>query len=231
MKNAAKQIDRKILKTLEPLNTLNPILLDELATKSIIDEVPADRIICRHSEKDSRQIYLLCGKIEVVKPGETKTTIIKSKSALKTPIAEGSPRNVTLKAKTASTLLYIDADLLELLMSDEPELNTNYQVTETEENNDDWMLTFLQSPAFLQLPTENIQKLLTHMEEIPVKKDQVIITQGDTDDNYYIVKSGSCNVHRQPYKGSANVLLAVLPTGSGFGEEALISNGSRNATI
>ena len=232
MKNTPNQIDRKILKTLEPLNRLNPILLDELAAKSIIDEVPADRIICRHGENDSRQIYLLSGQIEVVKAGETKTTIIKSKTALKTPVAEGSPRIATLKAKTASTLLYIDADLLELLMSDEPELNATYQVSEIgAKNDDDWMLAFLQSPAFLQLPTENIQKLLTHMDEIPVKKDQVVITQGGTDDNYYIIKSGSCNVHRKPYKDAANVLLAVLPAGSGFGEEALISNGSRNATI
>jgi len=232
MKNALQQIDRKILKTLEPLNRLNPILLDELAAKSVIDEVPAGKIICRHGENDSRQIYLLSGQIEAVKAGETKTKVIKSKSPLKTPLAEGSPRTVTLKAKTNSTLLYIDADLLELLMSDEPELTPTYEVTEiTAEESDDWMLTFLQSPAFLQLPTENIQKLLTHMEEIPVKKDQVVINQGATDDNYYIIKSGSCNVHRQPYKGSANVLLAVLPTGSGFGEEALISNGTRNATI
>ncbi|MDH5600878.1 MAG: rhodanese-like domain-containing protein, partial [Gammaproteobacteria bacterium] len=36
---------------------------------------------------------------------------------------------------------------------------------------------------------------------------------------------------RQPVADSANVLLATLPTGSGFGEEALISNGKRNATI
>ncbi|NOQ30022.1 MAG: cyclic nucleotide-binding domain-containing protein [Helicobacteraceae bacterium] len=122
--------------------------------------------------------------------------------------------------------------MLELLMSDEPELNPTYEVTEiTADDSDDWMLSFLQSPAFLKLPTENIQQLLTHMEEIPVKKDQAVITQGDTDDNYYIIKSGSCNVHRQPYKGSANVLLATLPKGSGFGEEALISNGTRNATI
>ncbi len=232
MKNSSTQIDRKILKTLEPLNRLNPILLDELAAKSIIDEIPAGRLICRHGEKDSRQIYLLSGQIEVAVPGETKTTVIKSKSALKTPIAEGSPRTVTLKAKTASTLLYIDADLLELLMSDEPQLSSTYEVTEiTADDSDDWMLTFLQSPAFLQLPTENIQKLLTHMEEIPAKKDQIVIKQGDKDDNYYIIKSGTCNVHRQPYKDSAGVLLAVLPTGSGFGEEALISNGSRNATI
>ncbi len=232
MKNTSKQIDRKILKTLEPLNRLNPILLDELAAKSIIDEVPAGKIICRHGEKDSRQIYLLSGQIEAVKAGESKTKVIKSKSALKTPLAEGSPRTITLKAKTNSTLLYIDADLLELLMSDEPELNATYEVTEiTEDDSDDWMLSFLQSPAFLQLPTENIQKLLTHMEEIPAKKDQIIIEQGATDDNYYIIKSGSCNVHRQPYKNSASVLLAVLPSGSGFGEEALISNGTRNATI
>ena len=233
MKNSSKQIDRKTLKTLEPLNRLNPILLDELAAKSIVEDLPADRIICRHGEADPRQIYLLSGQIEVVTPGEKKTKIIKSKSALKTPIAEGSPRTATLKTKTASTLLYIDADLLELLMSDEPELNPTYEVTEitADDNDDDWMLSFLQSPAFLQLPTENIQQLLTHMEEIPVKKDQVVITQGNTDDNYYIIKSGSCNVHRQPYKGSASVLLATLPKGSGFGEEALISNGTRNATI
>lgn len=234
MNNSSKQIDRATLKTLEPLNRLNPILLDELAAKSIVDEVPAGKIICRHSEKDSRQIYLLSGQIEAAFAGKTKTKVIKSKSALTKPIAEGSPRTVTLKAKTNSTLLYIDADLLELLMSDEPELNSVYEVTEIDANNsdgDDWMLTFLQSPAFLQLPTENIQKLLTHMDEIPVKKDQVVIKQGDNDDNYYIIKSGTCNVHRQPYKGSASVLLAVLPTGSGFGEEALISNGTRNATI
>ena len=232
MKNSSKQIDRKILKTLEPLNRLNPILLDELAAKSILDEVPAGKIICRHGEKDSRQIYLISGQIEVVTPGETKTRVIKSKSALKTPLTQGSPHNVTLKAKTATTLLYIDADLLELLMSDEPQLNAAYEVTEIEaDTGDDWMLTFLQSPAFLQLPTENIQKLLTHLEEIPAKKDQVVIKQGGTDENYYIIKSGSCNVHRQPYAGSANVLLATLPTGSGFGEEALISNASRNATI
>ncbi len=233
MKNSSKQIDRKTLKTLEPLNRLNPILLDELAAKSIVEEVPADRIICRHGEADPRQIYLLSGQIEVVIAGEKKTKIIKSKSALKAPIAEGSPRTATLKTKTTSTLLYIDADLLELLMSDEPELNPTYEVTEitADDSDDDWMLSFLQSPAFLQLPTENIQQLLTHMEEIPVKKDQVVITQGGTDDNYYIIKSGSCNVHRQPYKDSANVLLATLPKGSGFGEEALISNGTRNATI
>ena len=232
MKNPSTQIDRKILKTLEPLNQLNPILLDELAAKSIIDEIPAGRIICRHGEKDSRQIYLISGQVEVVTPGETKTNIIKSKTALKTAIAVGTPHRATLKAKTDSTLLYIDADLLELLLSDEPQLSSTYEVTEiSSSDEDDWMLTFLQSPAFLKLPTENIQKLLTHMEEIPVKKDQVVINQGDKDDNYYIIKSGSCNVQRKPHPDSANVLLAVLPTGSGFGEEALISNGSRNATI
>lgn len=233
MKNSSAQIDRKILKGLKPLDRLNPILLDELAAKSIVEEIPAGRIICRHGEKDSRQIYLLSGQIEVAAPGDVKPKVIKTKSALKSAIAEGSPRTATLKAKTVCTLLYIDSDLLELLMSDEPQLTSAYEVSEisADQDNDDWMLTFLQSPAFLQLPTENIQKLLTHMDELPVQKNQVVIQQGNKDDNYYIIKSGSCSVHRKPYENSANVLLAVLPTGSGFGEEALISNGTRNATI
>lgn len=235
MKNSSKQIDRSILKSLEPLNRLNPILLDELAQKSIIDEVPAGRIVCRHGEKDSRQIYLIEGQVELVIPGQPDVKLIKSKSPIKTPIAQGSPRRVTLKTKTDSTLLYIDADLLELLMSDEPELGSSfssYEVTEiSAEDSDDWMLSFLQSPAFLQLPTNNIQKLLVEMDELKVKKDQIIIQQGAKDDNYYILKSGSCNVHRKPHANSANVLLAVLQSGSGFGEESLITNGTRNATI
>lgn len=235
MKTSSNKIDRKTLKLLEPLNRLNPILLDELAEKSIVEEVPAGRIICRHGEKDSRQIYLMSGQIEVVTPGETGVKVLKSKSPLTKAIAEGSPRTATLKTKTISILLYIDADLLELLMSDEPELGNSaatYEVTEiTAEDSDDWMLTFLQSPAFLKLPTENIQKLLVQMDEVNAQKGQVVITQGAKDDNYYIIKSGSCNVHRKPYENAANVLLAVLPTGSGFGEESLISNGTRNATI
>ncbi|MFK5914074.1 MAG: cyclic nucleotide-binding domain-containing protein [Woeseiaceae bacterium] len=232
MKNAAKQMNRKVLKTLEPLNRLNPILIDELAAKSIVEDVPAGRIICRNGEKNSRHIYLLTGQVEIASPSDTKTKILKAKSPLTTPITQVSPYQATIKAKTNSTLLYIDSDLLELLLSDEPELTTSYEVSEiSSDDADDWMLTFLQSPAFLQLPTANIQKLLTHLEEIPAKKDHVIIKQGSTDDNYYIIKSGSCNVHRQPSKDAAHILLAVLPTGSGFGEEALISNGSRNATI
>lgn len=230
MNNTAVQIDRNMLKKLIPLNQLSLPALEEIASKSTIETVASGRIICRNGDKDSRIIYLLSGQVEQSVPGQPESKTIKAKTPLETAIADTVPKQATLKAKTEVTLLYVDSDLLELLMSDTT--SSHYEVTEiSSDDSDDWMLTFLQSPAFLQLPTENIQQLLVRMEEISVKKGQVVIEQGGSDEYYYIIKSGSCSVNRKPYSDAADVLLAVLPTGSGFGEESLIINGKRNATI
>ncbi|MGD8795376.1 MAG: cyclic nucleotide-binding domain-containing protein, partial [Thiohalophilus sp.] len=94
-----------------------------------------------------------------------------------------------------------------------------------------WMLRFLQSRAFLKLPTENIQAILMRMEELPAQKGEAILQQGDQDDYYYIVQSGRCSVSRRPAPKAGEVQLATLQEGDGFGEEALITNGRRNATI
>lgn len=230
MANSATKIDRKLLSDLEPLNRLSAIDQDELAAKSVVETVPAGRVVFRNGEKDQRYVYLLSGQVELIIPGKPDPKIIKTKTPLSEPLAQEFPRPVTLKTKTACSFLYIDADLLEFMMSDG--LDSAIEVTEIDsDDSDDWMLTFLQSPAFLQLPTENIQQLLVRMEEMHAKKGQLIIQQGATDDFYYIIRSGSCDVTRKPYADAAEVPLAILPTGSGFGEEALITNSKRNASV
>jgi CRP-like cAMP-binding protein len=224
-------IDKKILKSLEPLGSLSLDKINELATKSTVEEIPAGRIVFRQGERDKRVIYLLNGQIEVTATGKASGDFIKAKTEeARHPIAPSLPRPGTAKTKTNCKLLFIDSDLLEILMDEDT--SALIEVEELSADDDSaWMLRFLQSRAFLKLPTENIQTLLMKLEEVPTKKGDIIIQQGDKNDYYYIIRSGRCAVSRRPAPKAKEVQIAILNAGDGFGEEALITGGSRNATI
>lgn len=224
-------IDKKILKSLEPLGSLSLDKLDELAAKSTVEDMPAGRILFRQGERDKRVIYLLNGQVEVTATGKASGDLIKAKTEeARKPIAPTLPRQGTAKTKSICKLLFVDSDLLEILM--EEDTSGLIEVEELSADDDSaWMLRFLQSRAFLKLPTENIQTLLMKLEEVPAKKGDIIIQQGDKNDYYYIIRSGRCAVSRRPAPKAKEVQIAILNTGDGFGEEALITGGSRNATI
>ncbi len=233
MSGAREYLQVKFLKTLEPLSSLSIDKLEEIANKSQVEELPPGRVIFRQGERDSRSTYLLSGTLELQVTGNPRSDTLKAKTAdSRYPVAQEWPRPSTCRSKTNVVLLHIDSDLLEILLSNDP--SGTYEVTEIgvqEDPESDWMLKFLQSPAFLQLPTENIQTILVKLEEMPVKAGDVVIKQGSADDYYYIVKQGKCSVSRRPAPKTDEIRLAILGPGDGFGEEALITNGKRNATV
>ena len=233
MSGAKEFLQVKFLKTLEPLGSLSVDKLEEIANKSQVEELPPGRVVFRQGEKDSRCIYLLSGQLELQITGNPRTETLKAKTAdTRYPVAQEWPRPSTCRTKTNAVLLTIDSNLLEILLSDDP--SGRYEVSEIgieEDSESDWMLRFLQSPAFLRLPTDNIQQLLMKLQEFPVKAGQAIISQGESDDGYFIVKQGRCAVARRPAPKAEEVRLAVLGPGDGFGEEALITHGKRNATV
>ena len=229
----AKYLNAKFLKTLEPLSKLSIDKLNELASKSSVETLPPSRILFRQGERDSRSIYVLSGQVELTVAGSKPETLKAKTHEAKYPIAQSLPRPSTGKTRTNCELLYIDTDLLEILLDGDDVPSGNYEVTEinAEDDANGWMLKFLQSRAFLTLPTENIQQLLMKMEEISAKRGDVILKQGDKNDYYYIVKHGKCGVSRRPTPSAEEVQVAILSMGDGFGEEALITDGKRNASV
>jgi rhodanese-related sulfurtransferase len=83
--------------------------------------------------------------------------------------------------------------------------------------------------AFAQLPAAHIDELLKRFVRIGVKAGQVVIREGAEGDYYYVVEKGKCRVERTV--GGVCVLLAELKGGDAFGEEALVSEAKRNATV
>jgi len=90
-------------------------------------------------------------------------------------------------------------------------------------------LSNLKYGAFAQLPSAHIEELLKRFKRFETRTGETIIKEGDEGDYYYVVESGRCRVERMI--GGVSMLLAELKSGDAFGEEALVSEAKRNATV
>jgi CRP-like cAMP-binding protein len=96
---------------------------------------------------------------------------------------------------------------------------------------DDWMTTLLQSRAMQRIPPANIQAIFMRMERVPYRAGDVVISQGAEGDYFYAIVTGKCVVTRETPLNKEGIRLAELGVGDTFGEEALISETKRNATV
>lgn len=87
----------------------------------------------------------------------------------------------------------------------------------------------LKTGAFAGLPSAHIAELLNRFARIEVAAGDIIIREGDEGDYYYVIESGRAVVTRRV--GGVEVTLADLKSGDAFGEEALVSEAKRNATV
>lgn len=88
-------------------------------------------------------------------------------------------------------------------------------------------LAYLSKCALLRnLPSTHLEPLLEHVRERSVKPAEIVFRPGDPGDALYVVVSGALEVlddQDQP--------LAKLGEGDAFGEMALLSGGTRTATV
>ncbi len=93
----------------------------------------------------------------------------------------------------------------------------------------DWMSALLSSPLFEYIPPANIQALFSKFEEVTYSAGEVVIHQGEPGDYFYVIKSGRTKVERQV--GEKSQLLVELKAGDNFGQDALVSDVPRNASV
>jgi len=90
----------------------------------------------------------------------------------------------------------------------------------------------LKNPAvFMRLPFENVEEAFNRMITIDVDAGTDVICQGDTGDTFYIIQSGHAEVWQQNIYDKKPQKVAELDCGEYFGDEALITQGTRNATV
>jgi rhodanese-related sulfurtransferase len=87
------------------------------------------------------------------------------------------------------------------------------------------------SPAFRRVPLECVEAAFRRMGRITVPANTEIIQQGAPGDLFYVITQGKAEVWQTGLYDDAPQKVAELGPGEVFGEEALVTGGTRSATI
>ena len=227
-----KQVDISQLRKLSPLSSLKKENLQALVNKTDLKTAAAGEELFTEGDASKRAIWLLSGTIKLSQEGETVATLTGGTDETAGPVSPQLPRQHTAVATSQCEYISIDSDLLDVMLTwDQTGVYEVGELAGNEESADDWMATLLQTAAFHKIPPANIQAIFMRLQQVNHKEGDVIIKQGDEGDYFYIIIRGQCVVTRETPLNKEGIRLAELEVGDTFGEEALISEAKRNATV
>ncbi len=224
------------LARLQPLAALGPESLRELEPHCHRERVARNLDPFQIRDWQGQVVYLIKGELKLESAEGVVQVIVGGWGDALFPIGRGRLVPVATKAITDVELLRFDDDLVDIVLTWEQIATPGQEVAGDGADKGDWrimsgMFTVqsLTQGVFAAMPPANIEPLLQRFQRTKVKRGQVLIRQDDPGDYYYFIERGRCLVTREV--GGAQVELAELREGEAFGEEALVSESLRNATV
>jgi CRP-like cAMP-binding protein len=228
-----KPVEVSVLKSFSPLDGLKAENVQALARKTQLKEIGPGRILFKEGDADKRTFYIVAGTVELRANERSVGQIRGGSPEARAALTPALPRKFTARALDNVQYISIDSDLLDVLLTWDQ--TGQYEVGELGrtggEEGGDWMTTLLQTKAFHRIPPANIQAIFMRMQRINYRAGDVVIKQGTEGDFFYVVMSGKCVVTRETPLNKEGIKLAELGPGDSFGEEALIAEAKRNATV
>lgn len=224
-------IDASQLKHLYPLDSLRPEHLDVIANEADSSELGKGHILFKAGDQDETTHYLLGGVIAGDYPDGKRKDIVADSLQGRYPIGDLMPRRFTASVQSlTATLVSVDRRFLEKVITfDQLTRSVDFKLLDKTPEGNRWIFRLLQNNAMRRVPAGNLERLFSRFEELEVRENQTIVREGDDGDYFYVIKDGAASV-LQSGDGDPAVV-AYLVRGDSFGEDALLSNSVRNASV
>ena len=183
--------------------------LEGLVRASAVLCIPKGRWVVQKDRDLGAYLYLLRGAIETRGPNAT----LKS-GRLRKHVYPGC---ASVRTKTVCQLLRVDADHRDLIVA--------RSLGFSPEVRGQWLSRFLESKMMKGLSKPEWQKLLGASRQVTIHAGQKVLNLGEDSRDCYVVESGRARVHR------GDKALRDVGPGDFFGEDAVLANAPRNATV
>lgn len=241
-------IDSAILRRLEPIGHFPAERLDELSRLCSPETYPQGTDLMALGAVGVNFVFLLDGELRVILHDGSQRIMVGGCDQANWPIGYKTVLPQRTQAITEITLVRISFEILDVMMGwaeltellqpaavDASRAQDSVSNSATSagltvgDSGGAFSLQAMNSPHLAPFPQAHIHEVLQCFERILVRQGQSIIREGEPGDFYYLIESGRCRVIKRV--GGADVELAELKSGDAFGEEALLANAPRNATV
>ena len=201
-----------LLQRFEAFEGLSAAELADVARHAQTIDVPAKRWLWRQDRRLGGAYYLAAGRVRTFAPSRH---IGHKSPAARAPLYPGHEAARTL---SAVRLLHVDAASIGTLLG-------RSDPGAEEDGLEPWEQRFLGSPLMRRLDASVWQQLFSELDERPFATGDELVSKGAPARDFFVLKSGRAAVR------NAGETLAQLHPGDFFGEDALILDARRNATV
>lgn len=222
-------IDANGFQRFTPLGELHPTQRERLLRKTRLERLDARQILAVPGPERER-LFLLSGTLDLYDAARQPLQRLQAHTCGAAQALQlQCPQARQLQAVSAVELLICDAGLLDALLSWTPSDSLLVVESPGSLSDGDWMSRMLGNPLFLRVPALRLQALFIRGQRTEVSAGEAVIHQGAPGDGFYVLTAGRAVVQQRGASGP--VWLKELDAGAMFGEEALIGEEPRNATV
>lgn len=230
-----RHADAQKLRRLEPVSGLSELRLQELAGLCHSEKIERSQEPVRLSRLQGNSVYLLSGELKLSYDDGSFRVLVGGSDGAVWPLGKRGPLMVEARAITDIEILRIDDFVLDIMMTWDQlsagieKLPATVEASEWRMVSSTFRLQSLTRGALSRLPPASIDELFRRFDRVKMPAGEFILREGDNGSYYYIVEAGRCEVTRRV--GGVEMVLAELKAGDAFGEEALLAETRRNATV